>query len=177
MTYWLTEDAFIPMLTGIFVASVLLLMAWSARNKIVMLLALSVAAVTAVIVVTEMSIVTDRETVTDMIYELARHVQKNDVEAITKHISPQVPEVADRMRGRFEQYKVEACSIIGINEFFSEGDNAMIDFVAWGQGGQRRGGMEGAANPRVVLKLRKHEDGNWKIIDYSVSNPRSGFSL
>jgi type II secretory pathway component PulL len=67
MMYWLTEDSFVPMLTGIFVAVVLLLMAWSARNKVVMFVALFIAAATAAIVATEMAIVTDRETVTDMV--------------------------------------------------------------------------------------------------------------
>ena len=74
MTHWLTEDSFVPMLVGIFVATVLLLMAWSARNKIVMFIALFVAALTAGVVVTEAVIVTDRETVTDLIDELAGHV-------------------------------------------------------------------------------------------------------
>lgn len=177
MTYWLTEDSFIPMLTGIFAAVTLLLMAWSARNKTVMGVGLLVAVVTAGIVTTEMMIVTDRETVTDLVYELAGHVRKNDVDAIVGHLSPQVPEIENRMRGQMGQYRVEGCSIVGVNDFSSDGENAQIDFVAWGQGSKRRGGLAGAANPRVILKLKKQQDGSWKIVGYSVSDPRSGISL
>ena len=177
MTHWLTEDAFVPMLTGMFVASVLLLMAWSARNKIVMLVALAVAAVTATIVVTEAIIVTDRENVTDLVYELAGHVRVNDVEAIASHISPQATEISDRMRGQMSRFDVEACSIVGVNDFSSDGQRATIDFVAWGQGSQRQGGLGGAANPRVVLELAKQPDESWKIVGYSISDPRSGVSL
>ncbi len=177
MIHWLTEDAFVPMLTGIFVAAVLLLMAWSARNKVVMYVALLVVAVTVGIVTTEMLIVTDRETVTDMIYELAGHVRANDVEAIAGHISPAASGIADRMRAQMGRFKIESCTIVGINAFSSEGETASVDFVAWGQGSERRGGLEGAANPRVILELRKQEDESWKIFGYSVSNPRSGYSL
>jgi ketosteroid isomerase-like protein len=177
MMYWLTEDSFVPMLTGIFVAVVLLLMAWSARNKVVMFVALFIAAATAAIVATEMAIVTDRETVTDMVYQLARHVRANDTEAIASHISPQAPAIEARMKSQMSRFKVEACTIVGINEFSSEGNSATVDFVAWGQGSERRGGLEGAANPRVTLELRKQDDESWKIMGYSISNPRADFSL
>ena len=177
MTHWLTEDSFVPMLVGIFVATVLLLMAWSARNKIVMFIALFVAALTAGVVVTEAVIVTDRETVTDLIDELAGHVRANDADAIARHISPQAPEISKRMRGSMERFEVLSCSISGINGFSVEDGTATVDFVAWGQGKQRRGGLQGAANPKVELQLRKQSDESWKIIGYTVSDPRSGLSL
>ncbi len=177
MTHWLTEDAFVPMLVGIFMATTLLLMAWSARNKIVLFAALFVAAATAGIVVTEAAIVTDRETVTDLIYELAGHVRANDANAIGRYISPDVPAVTKRMRSAMERFEVQSCSITGVTDFSTMGDKATIDFVAWGQGKQRRGGLESPANPKVKLDLRKQPDGAWKIIGYDVSDPRSGISL
>ena len=177
MTYWLTEDAFMPMLIGIFMATILLLMAWSARNKIVFFAALLVAALTAGVVVTEAAIVTDREQVTDLVYELARHVRANDADEIARHISPDAPEIATRMRGQMERFEVLSCSIAGVNDFSAEDGKATIDFVAWGQGKVRRGGFESAANPRVELELQKQPDESWKIIGYAISNPRSGISL
>ena len=177
MAHWLTEDAFVPMLVGIFMATILLLMAWSARNKIVLFAALFIAAATAGIVVTEAAIVTDRETVTDMIYELAGHVRENDADAIATYISPDVPELAKKMRSEMERYEIESCSISGITDFSAKGSTATIDFVAWAQGKQRRGGLKGPANPKVKLDLSKQSDESWKIIDYHVSDPRSGISL
>ena len=182
MTYWLTEDAFVPMLIGIFMATVLLLMAWSARNKIVFIAALLVAALTAGIVLTEAAIVTDRETATDLVYELAKHVRANDADAIARHISPQSPEISKRMREQMERFEVLSCSISGVTNFsIADGSaadkKATIEFVAWGQGKQRRGGLQGPANPRVKLWLQKESDESWKITDYDVSDPRSGISL
>lgn len=177
MAHWLTEDAFVPMLVGIFMATILLLMAWSARNKIVLFAALFVAAATVGIVVAEAAIVTDRETVTDLIYELAGHVRANDANAIARYISPATPQVTKRMRRAMERFEVQSCSITGVTEFSSMGDKATINFVAWGQGKQRRGGLQNPANPKVRLDLSKQSDGSWKIVDYDVSDPRSGLSL
>jgi len=177
MTYWLTEDAFVPMLTGIFMATVLLLMAWSARNRLVLYAGLLVAILTAGIVVAEAAIVTDRETVTELVYELAGYVRANDANSIAQHISPQSPELIDRMRNRMDRFKVETCSITGVNKFSIEGGVATIDFVAFGQGSEKRSGLKSPANPRVELKLRKQADEMWKIIGYTISNPRSGVSL
>lgn len=177
MTHWLTEDAFVPMLTGIFMAVVLLLMAWSARNRLVLYAGLLVAILTAGIVVAEAAIVTDRETVTDLVYELAGHVRANDADAIARHISKEAPEISKRMRSQMERFKVESCSISGVNDFSTEDGIATIDFVAWGQGSERRSGLKSPANPRVQLKLSKQADESWKIIDYTVSDPRSGLSL
>ena len=158
-------------------ATILLLMAWSARNKIVLFSALFIAAATAGIVVTEAAIVTDRETVTDLVYELAGHVRANDADAIARYISPDAPELTKKMRSQMERYEVESCSISGVTDFLAQGGKATIDFVAWGQGKQRRGGLQGPANPKVKLELRKQSDESWKIIDYHVSDPRSGISL
>ena len=178
MAYWLTEDAFIPTLTGIFLTIVLLLMAYSARNKVVMYIALVIAVLTAGIVTTESLIVTDREKVTDLVYELAQYARTNDVDAIATHISPAAPEVTRRMRSHMSQYEVKSCSIIGFNDFSSVDSSAEIDFVAWGQGRQRRaGGFEGVADPRVRLYLKKQPDESWKITEYDVSFSRGNVSL
>ena len=177
MTYWLTEDAFLPMLIGIFMATVLLLMAWSARNKIVFFAALLVAALTAGIVATEAAIVTDREIVTDLIYELAGHVRANDVDAIDRHISPQAPEISKRMRAAMDRFEILSCTISGVTDFSAADGKATINFVAWGQGKQRRGGLQSPANPKVRLDLQQESDESWKIIDYDVTDPRSGISL
>ena len=76
-----------------------------------------------------------------------------------------------------ERFEVLSCSISGVNGFSVEDGTATVDFVAWGQGKQRRGGLQGAANPKVELQLRKQSDESWKIIGYTVSDPRSGLSL
>ena len=148
MTHWLTEDAFVPMLIGIFTATVLLLMAWSARNKIVLFAALFIAAATAGIVATEAAVVTDRETVTDLIYELAGHVRANDADAIARYISPDAPELTKKMRSQMERYEVESCSITGVTDFSEAGGKATIDFVAWGPRKAASWWPEGARKPK-----------------------------
>lgn len=179
MMYWLTENAFVPFLTGVFVTIILLLMAWSARSKGALYLALGIAALTTAVVVIEQMIETDREVVTEMIYELADHVRANDAPAIVRHVSPRHPNTIARVNADMQQYHADQCSIIGVNyfELAPDGKSATVDFAAFGQGKERRSGYTSPAQVRVVLHLDKVGGKTWKITDYTATDARSGVQL
>jgi ketosteroid isomerase-like protein len=178
MPDWLTEDAFMPMLTGVFVSIVLLLMAYSARNRTVLIVGLLVAALTAGIVITERTIVTEREKLVGLIHRLAKHAQRNDVEALVTQVSDDAPTLKKRLYAHMSEYKVVSCSIVGFNEVTITEPTASVELIAWAQGAQRRGdGLKGQINPKVTLGFLRDAEGVWKITDYTLSDPRSGFSL
>ena len=71
MICWLTEDALVQFLTGVFVTVAFLVMAWLSQEKKMSVAAICIAAINSAVVTTERLIVTDREFVTELVYKLA----------------------------------------------------------------------------------------------------------
>jgi hypothetical protein len=181
MISWFTENSLIPLVTGTFLVLAFLGLAISAREKTMLFVAMIVAALTAGIVITETLVVTDREAVTEIVYSLAQSVEANDMESVLSHVSPDREDAKERIRNEMPKYSFDTVRVIGIADFSSTTDldpkQAAIDFAVMARGREKAHGQGGHVQRRVQLKFQKGADGQWRMIDYSHSGPRSGVNL
>jgi hypothetical protein len=181
MISWFTENSLIPLVTGTFLVLAFLGLAISAREKMMLYAAMIIAALTAGIVITETLVVTDREAVTEIVYSLAQSVEANDMESVLSHVSPDREDAKERIRNEMPKYTFDSVRVIGIADFSStttvEPKTADIDFAVMARGRAKAHGQGGHVQRRVQLKFQKGADGQWRMIDYSHSNPRSGVNL
>ena len=178
MTYWLTENSTVPMITGAILVVILLFMAFSGRDRLLAYAALGIGVLTIATVICERVIVTDQEEVTQTLHILADHVANNDTDAILGYISKKVPKLATRAASDMDLVNFESCRLLGTNYFIGpESGNklAEICFVVVVSGTAKQG--HGTANFKVTLNLEEESDGNWKILDYQRSSPMAGVNL
>ncbi len=179
MAYWLTENSMVPMITGAILVVILLLMSFSARDRLLAIVALTVGVLTLAIVVCEQLIVTDQEEVTATLYVLADHVSNNNADGILAYISDDHPQTAVRARNEMASVKFESCRLIGTNYFVGPkpgNEKAEICFVVAASGTSKQLGT-GASNVKVKLYLKRESESNWKIIDYKRELPHAGLKL
>ena len=171
----------IPLVTGTFLVLAFLGLAVSAREKTMLYAAMTIAALTAGIVITEKLIVTDREAVTEIVYSLAKAVEANDMEAVLRRVSDQREDAKQEIRNEMPRYSFESIRVLGIADFSLEDEvdpkQAVIDFVVLAHGRLVAHGQGQHVQRRVRLYFQKESDGQWKMIDYDHSDPRSGVSL
>lgn len=178
MIQWFTEDALQPIIGGGFLAICLLGLAVYSGEKIMYLAAIAVAGIVTLIGVIESSIVTDREQALAMIYSGARAANANDDEKIIALVHPDKTQSIARLTQELGRTQFENLRIVGVKGFEIQSDaqpqTGTINFVILGSGTHR--GYSGPFHLEVKLSLEKL-DGEWKVTDFSYSNPRSGTSL
>jgi len=167
------------MITGAIVVVLLLLMAFSGRDRLLAFVALGVGVLTFAVVMCERVIVTDQEEVTQTLHVLADHVANNNTAGILEYISEKHPETATRAENEMAKYKFESCRLLGTNYFKGPEDGnelAEINFVVVAAGTGKRLG-KGSGNVKVTLFLERVSEGNWKIKNYTFDNPLAGMKL
>ncbi len=178
MIEWFTEDALQPIIGGGFLAICLLGLAIHSGEKIMYMAALFVATLVVAIGVIESSIVTDRELALEMIYSGADAANANDDPKIIALVHPDHQQSIDRLTHELGRTTFEDLRIVGVKGFENQPDadpqTASINFVIVGSGTHQ--GYSGPFHIEVELKLEKVGD-QWKVIDFSYSNPRTGTSL
>lgn len=179
MTEWFTESSLIPLVVGTFIALGFFGLAFSFRDRTMLLLGLIIAIITAGITITEKLIVTDQEAIKAIVMELAVAVNNNNVAGVIKHVSPAEAETIARIESEMPRVQVRSCRVTGWREFSSlpgtQPPTATIDFIVLASGTMRDGG--GTTQVRVILDFEKGTDGKWRVVDYEPSNPRDGVSL
>lgn len=180
MISWFTENSTFPMITGIILAIILLGLAFSAREKVMVYLALVIGVLTAGTVICERMIVTDREEVMQCVYDLASAVQANDKKGVVAFVSKTRPDTIDRVNAEMPKYDFDSCQIVGTN-YFEPGadgrDTAEICFVV-----SVKVRVDGATETqwghrKIILHFEKQPDGKWRVIDYSHEAPSSGLTI
>lgn len=178
MIEWFTEDALQPIIGGGFLAICLLGLAVYSGEKVMYIAALTVAALVTAIGVIESAIVTDRELALELIYSGARSANANDDPKIIALVHPDQQQSIDRLTTELSKTNFENLRILGVKSFENQPEanpqTASIDFVIAGSGSHR--GYSGPFHLEVKLDLQKVGD-QWKVTDFSYSNPRSGTSL
>ena len=178
MTYWLTENSTVPMITGAILVVVLLFMAFSGRDRLLAFVAMGIGILTIATVVCEKMIVTDQEQITEKLYVLADHVANNNTDGILEHISKQNPKTAANAVNDMDRVIFESCRLLGTSYFVgpeSGNEQAEICFVVVVSGSAKRGGG-GTANFKVTLNLER-ESGQWKILNYKYQSAQAGVNL
>lgn len=179
MTYWLTENSTVPMITGAILVVILLFMAFSARDRLLAFAALGIGILTFATVLCERIIVTDQEEVTSTLYVLADHVANNNTDGILKYMSKKHPDVSARAVADMDRCEFDSCRLIGTNYFkgpVSGNDQAEICFVVVMSGTAKKIGTANG-NVRVTLNLERESEANWKILNYSYESPQAGLNL
>ncbi len=180
MTYWLTENSTVPMITGAILVVILLFMALSGRDRFLAFAALGIAALTITTVVCERIIITDQERVTETLYVLADHVSNNQTDEILKYISKKIPETAASAVNDMDRVVFESCRLLGTNYFTgpkSGNKQAEICFVAVATGMLKQGGHRGTGQFKVTLHLEEESEGNWKILTYKYESAQASVKL
>ena len=122
MTNWFTENSTVPMVTGALLVIILLGLAFSSRERLMVYMALVVGAMTAGTVICERMIVTDQEEVMQCVYDLADAVQANDRASVVAFVSRSRQDTIDRVNSEMPRYDFDRCRIVGRNYFKSEVD-------------------------------------------------------
>ena len=115
MLSWFTDNSIFPMVSGTILVVILLAMAFSAREKVLVYVALVIAALTAGTVLCEKLIVTDVEKVEQAVGEIADAVQANDRERVVSFISKKRQDTIDRVNAEMPQYDFSSCRVLGTN--------------------------------------------------------------
>jgi hypothetical protein len=175
MISWFTESALVPMIVGTFLALAFLGLAISFRDRIMLFLAMVIATLTAGTVITETLIVTDRESIVEIVSELARMVENNNMAGVLSHVSQQRDDCKQKIRLEMPRCQFRTCRITGINRFSSSKSaipTAEIEFVAIATGKHMSHGL-GTVQRAVWLKFEKNSTGKWEMIDYDHWDPRA----
>ncbi|MFK7767884.1 MAG: hypothetical protein AB8B55_11735 [Mariniblastus sp.] len=181
MTSWFTENSIFPLITGVLLTIVLVGLAFSSREKVMLYIAIVIALLTAGVVTCEQLIVTDKEEVTDVIYQLADAVQANDKATVMSFVSDSREDTLSKVDNEMPRYDFNSCRIIGVNHFVPEESGsqktAEICFVVTVRVNIDNNPTEAWGHRKITLQMEQESDGKWKITDYSHEAPSSGATL
>lgn len=130
-------------------------------------------------VVLERCLVTDREQIAAEVDAMAEAVRGNSPAALLRHISDRYPSVKDAARGHFSRWQIEACNLTSRGypaiDWSQSPPTAEVRFAVFARAHQKQGdGLGGADIVGVNLEMQKESDGRWRVIGYSLFNPRGG---
>ena len=143
-----------------------------------------VAVVLAVsLLVLERTTITPREAVKATLHVIANDLERNDVEAVVRHISKGRVELQEEARERLEQVEVVEVKIkknLKVDVVSQRGmEIAEAKFNCTLRLKPRESRLQGFLDQKRPIpqffKVRfKQEDGSWRVRDYEMSDPRAG---
>lgn len=153
----------------------------SKRNLFAVLAAVSFLLMVTAIVV-ERVIVTDQEKISDTLDQLADAVRNNNEAELLLRVSDRAPEVEQAARGHLRRWKIDYCSITwkeaAAIDDTANPPEANVRFSAFIRGHENsEGGLEGGDVVGIKLRMQKEADGEWRVVDYALYNPRNGGAL
>lgn len=121
----------------------------------------------------------DRQLVKTTLYQIARDVERNDVDAVLSHLHPSMSEVRKRAAHEMPTYKFESVKIkhnLEIEILPNESPpRAITSFNVVVVASDRSGFINGRTVPRFVHVTFLKAGDKWLISDYSHDDPREGF--
>lgn len=180
MPDWITENAFMPFITGLLISGMLGSAAFMLGNRSLAMLATIVGICSIALVIVERYVVTDREQVRNLLYEVANDVEFNRHDAILAKMK-KGSRAHDRAGPEMPNYKFRRCNVTGIRELsVDENANpltASINFVVFIDVHAPTYQHDGPGRREVTLTFEKQPDGRWLIIDYSHRHPTGAATL
>lgn len=151
-------------------------------SKRTLFLVLAIVALLGIVgaVLLERWVVTDREQISAEVDAMAAAVAANSPTSLLLHISDRVPSVKDAARGHFNRWEIESCNLTSretpVIDWSQSPPQAEVRFVVFARASQKQGGdgLGGADLVGVNLQMQKEADGRWRVIGYSLFNPRGG---
>ena len=180
MLSWFTEDATFPFISGMVLAVVFFLFFVSSRSKPMLYISILIAILAGGIFACEKMIVTEREEIVAIVGDLAVQVKTNNVAGVVKHLSPNHQQTVDRASNEMPKYNFGVCNVSGITEFKDDETNSnakTISFVVNFRAATKPHPQMFPGQVKVSLTFEKDATGQWKVIDYSHSDPREGLRL
>lgn len=134
-----------------------------------------------VAVVVERNLVTDREQISQTIDQLATAVRNNNGAELLQSISDQSPHVEQAARNELARFTIEYCSVTWKDDpkidWTAKPPQATVRFTAFIRAHQKEADqISGADIVGVELVMNKEQDGLWRVVDYSLYNPRGGLA-
>ena len=179
---FIAETPFHSIMIGL-IATIALALAWlGSKRSLFALLAAAAFLLMVAAVVVERVLVTDREQISETLDQLADAVRNNSSAELLVRISDRAPEIEQAARSQLNRFQIDYCSITW-KETPAIDDNANppeanVRFSAFIRARERNeGGLEGGDVIGIKLRLQKEADGEWRVVDYSLYNPRNGASL
>jgi len=133
-------------------------------------------------VLLERFVVTDREHVKATLFEIARLVEQNDIDAAMEYAysgSPQVRQEATSELSHYHFVSVDIKRNLEIEVFPDEDPpRATADFNVVVVLGTRDGMVSERRIPRYVeVTMYREADGRWRVSDYEHDDPRRGWTV
>lgn len=177
MIEWFTEDALLPTIMGGFLAICMFGLYFYSGEKIMLWIALLVTVLTVGVATIERMVVTDKEKAYAMIYDGARAGTRNDDAYLLTFIKPDKTEIIRKAEEVLKKVEFDNVRVVGVKSYTAGGTadpkTSTINFVTFGSG--RYGSNSGPFKVEVSLDLEMVND-QWKITDFSTSNPHAGYS-
>lgn len=176
---WLLENSTTVLVLGGITALVFGAIWLQTGRKIELYIMLTImTAVLGLLVVSKIR-TTERQQVKATIYQVARDVERNDVEAVLAHLHPRMSGIRDRAAAEMPLYKFEEVKIkqnLEIEVFPAESPpRAVTSFNVVVVASDRSGLINGRHVPRFVHVTFLKQGARWRISDYDHEDPREGF--
>lgn len=121
----------------------------------------------------------DRQLVKATLHQIARDVERNDVDAVLSHLHPRMTAVRERAANEMPSFKFEEVKIkqnLEIEIFPTESPpRAVTSFNVVVVASDRSGLINNRRVPRFVHVTFLKVDNNWLISEYEHEDPREGF--
>ena len=127
----------------------------------------------------ERTTITPREAVRATLFVIANDLERNDVDAVIRHVSPGRPELieqAEKYMGLVKISDVDIKRNLRIEIFADKGmEIAEAKFNVVFKGKDKNGFLdEKRPIPRFFTVRFKNEDGAWRVRNYEMGDPREG---
>ena len=121
----------------------------------------------------------ERQQVKATLFEIARDVERNDLDAVLAHLHPGMSEVRQRAANEMPRYKFQEVKIkqnLKIEVFPDESPpRAVASFNVVVVAIDRSGPINGGRMPRFVHVTFLKQGDDWRISDYDHDDAREGF--
>lgn len=170
--YWLTENAFQPMMWGLLFALGSGTFGFVLRKRGLIIMSVIALCLTIGIVVTEQLIVTDSEQLIIEVHKVAGAVTRNDQAAVLACISSDNEDLINRVQREMPSIDFRSVSVFSLTppkiDADSDPPSAQVHFTSRvnADATQSRYGVRGSAVARVTLDYEKSSDGKWRITNF-----------
>ena len=179
---WIFEDPVPAMIVGGLTAAILGGGWIQTGRKSLLYVMIVVILLTVALVVVERVVVTPREQVKDTLFEIARLVAENDIEAASSYAYSGAPQIRQAAIAELSLYQFQSVDIKRNLKIKVEPDRdpprATADFNVVVTMGTRDGFISERRIPRYVeITMYREADGQWRVADYAHDDPRRGWMV
>jgi hypothetical protein len=149
-------------------------MAWTSTGRKEWLIALAAIVVFTITgLVIERAVVTDRESIETTLAQIARELQRNDHQAVLKHVATGATRIRQEAEAELPNYQFDECRVTKVHNIdiddSAEPRSAIVEFNVIASGTFSHGGFEVSDQNVyrwVQLQMVHEKDGQWRVQKY-----------